>query len=226
VNGVHDVGGVHGYGPVPRDRDEPVFHAAWEARILALHVALGRTGQWTLDEYRFQREQLPPADQLTMPYYGTMLAAVERLVTRHGLAGSDELAAGRASRPGKRPAAALPAADVLAGLAVGHPPGRDPGRPARFRVGDRVRARNCHPIGHTRLPRYVRGHEGTVTAVRGAHAFPDSRATGGDDDPQWLYNVRFTGRELWGPDADPTLALSVDAYEPYLEPADTLPDTP
>jgi nitrile hydratase subunit beta len=81
-----------------------------------------------------------------------------------------------------------------------------------------VRARNMHPTGHTRLPRYVRGHIGTVMDVHGAHVFPDSNAAGLGEAPQWLYNVRFAGRELWGEAADPTLTVSVDAWETYLEP--------
>jgi nitrile hydratase subunit beta len=86
-------------------------------------------------------------------------------------------------------------------------------------VGDRVRARNIHPPTHTRLPRYVRGRVGTVVLVHGAHIYPDVHAHGGGEDPQWLYTVRFDGRELWGPDADPKSGVSVDAFEPYLEPA-------
>jgi nitrile hydratase len=81
-----------------------------------------------------------------------------------------------------------------------------------------VRARNIHPPTHTRLPRYVRGHAGTVEVVHGCHVFPDSHAHGGGEDAQWLYTVRFDARELWGPDADPAVVVSVDAFEPYLEP--------
>ena len=219
MNGVHDVGGVHGYGAVDPDPDESVFHCRRDGRILALHLALGRTGEWTLDEYRFTRERLSPADQHTMTYYETVLAALECLVAEHGLAGRDELAAGRSLRPERTPRRTLAEAEVTDVLRRGSPPEREPDRPARFGVGDPVRARNRHPLHHTRLPRYVRGHTGVVTVVHGCHAFPDSRAGGGGDDPQWLYAVRFTGRELWGLDADPTLTLSVDAFEPYLEPA-------
>jgi nitrile hydratase beta subunit len=220
VNGVHDVGGVHGYGAVRPEPDEPAFHAPWEGRVLALHLALGRLGTWTLDEYRFNRELLPPAQQLTMSYYETVLAALERLTTAHGFLGQDELTTGRSLRPGPSPGPALSAAAVLQGLGWGSPPRREPLRPAAFKVGDEVRTRNRHPLGHTRLPGYVRGHSGMVVAVLGCHAFPDTRAGGGGDDPQWLYTVRFTARELWGPDGDPTLTLSVDAFEPYLEPTE------
>jgi nitrile hydratase subunit beta len=90
--------------------------------------------------------------------------------------------------------------------------------PAAFKLSDRVRMRNIHPKGHTRLPRYVRGHVGVIERVHGCHVFPDSHAAAGrEEDPQWLYTVRFEGRALWGEGADPTLTVSVDAFEPYLE---------
>ena len=199
MNGPHDVGGPHGFGPVQPDPDEPVFHHGWEKRVLALHVAMGLAGSYNLDEWRNARESLPPAEFLAASYYETVLAAVEQLTT---------------SGPPPRPLAPDTVADALR---RGRPSVRDAPRAARFSVGDSVRAKNMHPVTHTRLPRYTRGHTGVVTAVHGCHALPDSRAHGQGDDPQWLYTVRFTGTELWGPDADPTLTVSIDAFEPYLE---------
>jgi nitrile hydratase len=90
--------------------------------------------------------------------------------------------------------------------------------PAQFQPGAHVRARNIHPKGHTRLPRYVRGHVGVVERVHGAHVYPDSYVAGLGDDPQWLYTVVFDGRDLWGADAEPGVSVSVEAFEPYLEP--------
>ena len=101
----------------------------------------------------------------------------------------------------------------------GSPYDRPAPAPAKFRVGDKVRARNMHPKTHTRLPRYVRGHVGEVVRIVGCHVFPDSNAVGAGEDPHWLYTVRFDGRELWGADSDPTVKVSVEAWEPYLEPA-------
>ena len=217
MNGPHDVGGLHGFGPVQPEADEPVFHHDWEKRAFALHVGLGLAGSYALDEYRSARESLPPAEYLAASYYETVVAGVERMATAHGLVAPDELAAGRALRTGgPSPRPLLPDA-VADALRQGKPSERDAPRPARFTAGDQVRAKNMHPVTHTRLPRYVRGHVGVVTAVHGSHALPDSRAHGQGDDPQWLYTVRFTGTELWGPDADPTLTVSIDAFEPYLE---------
>jgi nitrile hydratase subunit beta len=219
VNGVHDMGGAHGFGPVEPEPDEPVFHADWERRAFGLTIAMGATGEWNLDESRFAREDRPPADYLARTYYEIWLGGLERQLAEGGLVAPEEVEAGRslhAPRPVRR---TLAAADVPKMLGRGGPSRREPQRAARFAAGDRVRARVINPRTHTRLPRYVRGRVGIVELVHGCHVFPDARAHGLGEDPQWLYTVRFTGRELWGPDSDPTLAISVDAFEPYLEPA-------
>jgi nitrile hydratase len=113
----------------------------------------------------------------------------------------------------------LEADKVASTLARGGPADRPAERPARFSVGDRVVTRNMHPKGHTRLPRYARGKEGVIERVHGAHVFPDTNAHREGENPQWLYTVRFTGRALWGEEVDPHLAVSIDAWESYLEPA-------
>jgi nitrile hydratase subunit beta len=219
VNGVHDMGGAHGFGPVTPERDEPVFHADWERRAFALTVAMGLTGEWSLDASRFARESLPPADYLSSTYYQIWFAALERQLADGGLVAADELAARRALRPPRPVKRTLSATDVLPTLGRGGPTRREAPRAARFDAGDRVRAINMHPPTHTRLPRYVRGRVGTVERVHGCHVFPDTHAHDRGEDPQWLYTVRFDGRELWGAGADPTIAVSIDAFEPYLEPA-------
>jgi nitrile hydratase len=138
---------------------------------------------------------------------------------RHGFVGEDELAEGRALWPGAAPKRVLRAADVPAVLARGGPCDRPVENAPRFQPGQAVRMRNIHPTGHTRLPRYVRGHVGSIEAVRGGFVFPDTNAHGAGENPQIVYTVVFAGRELWGEDADPTLSVSVDAWESYLEPA-------
>jgi nitrile hydratase subunit beta len=209
VNGVHDMGGMHGFGPVTPERDEPVFHAEWEGRVLAMDLAMRATGEWGVDEARFAREREPPARYLAESYYERWLGGLERLLVERGLVSEEELMAGRSVTPGK----------ALAGKLSGAGSRREPSRPARFAAGDRVRAGNIHPVGHTRLPRYVRGHVGTVTRLHGCHVFPDASAHGLGDDPQWLYVVAFDAAELWGADAQSGSTVSVDAFEPYLEPA-------
>jgi nitrile hydratase len=213
------MGGVHGFGPVLAEPDEPVFHAAWEQRVLALALAMGATGEWNIDASRFARENRPPDEYLDKSYYEIWLAGLERLLAERGLATDAELTAGRALEPRKPVRRILTSGDVAVALGRGSPTNRQAPRPAAFHVGDRVRARNINPLTHTRLPRYVRGRLGTVTATHGCHVFPDTSARGLGEEPQWLYTVSFDARELWGPDADSTLEVSVDAFEPYLEPA-------
>jgi nitrile hydratase len=180
---------------------------------------MGATGEWNLDASRFAREDRPPADYLSRTYYEIWLGGLERLLADRGLVSPDEVQAARslhAPRPLRR---TLAAEEVPKMLGRGGPTRREPPRAARFAARDRVRVRNIHPRTHTRLPRYVRGRVGVVELVHGCHVYPDVHAHGGGEDPQWLYTVRFAGRELWGPDADPATAVSVDAFEPYLEPA-------
>jgi nitrile hydratase subunit beta len=224
MNGVHDMGGMQGFGAVAPEADEPLFHAAWERSALGLTLAMGATGQWNIDQSRAARESLPPARYLGSSYYRIWLDALETLMRQRGLVSAEELAAGHAIDPPRPLARMLHADAVDAALARGSPTARPAAAPARYAVGDRVRARNRHPAGHTRLPRYVRGHLGTVVGLHGAHVFADAHAatTGGppwDEAPQWLYTVEFDAAELWGEDADPTLRVSVDAWERYLEPA-------
>lgn len=221
MNGVHDMGGMQGFGPVVPQPDEPLFHAAWERRALALTLAMGATGQWNIDLSRSARESLPPADYLGSSYYAIWLRALEQLMRERGLADADELRDGRLRTPGKPVARVLQADAVDAALARGTATSRPAPAPARFAPGQQVRARNMHPASHTRLPRYVRGHTGTIALVHGAHVFADAHASRPlppfVEQPQWLYTVVFDAQQLWGPQADATVQVSVDAWEPYLE---------
>jgi nitrile hydratase subunit beta len=216
MNGIHDMGGMHGFGPVAPERDEPVFHGDWEGRVLALNRAMAYAKLWSIDESRAAIEVLPADVYLTRSYYEKWLLRLKKLLIDRDLIGADELASGHALRPGRPLPRKLEAANVAAALTRGSY-GREPPTPARFRVGDRVRTRNINPATHTRLPRYARGHVGTIECVRGCHVFPDSVATGQGEDPQWLYTLRFEGRELWGDSSDPNLKVSIEAFEPYLE---------
>lgn len=221
MNSVHDMGGLQAFGPVCPEADEPVFHADWERRALALTLAIGATGQWNIDLSRSARESLPPAQYLTSSYYQIWLAALEQLMLARGLVSAEELRTGQMQQAGAAVARVLHADAVDAMLATGSPADRPASGPARFAVGERVRAQNRHPSGHTRLPRYVRGHCGVVTHVHGAHLFPDRHVSRPlppfDQRPEWLYTVAFAGDELWGADGDPHSVVSVDAWEPYLE---------
>ena len=218
MDGIHDMGGMDGFGKVEAENNEPPFHAPWEGRVLAMQRAMGYAGAWHIDHSRFAQEKLPPLTYLGASYYQRWALAMESNVIERGYAGADELAAGHALRPGKTLPRKLTTDVVKAGMTRGSFYRQQQG-PARFKIGDRVRARNIHPRTHTRLPRYVRGHVGMVEMIHGCHMFPDSVATDQGDNPQWLYTVVFENRELWGADADPSIKVSVAAFEPYLEPA-------
>ncbi|MGB6538927.1 MAG: nitrile hydratase subunit beta [Xanthobacteraceae bacterium] len=218
MDGIHDMGGMHGFGKVEPEKDEPVFHAPWEGRTLALNRAMGYTGIWTIDQTRAGIEALPPGVYLSSSYYRKWELRLENMIVDMGLAGADELAAGHALRPGKPLKRTLKAADVSKTLTRGSF-GRPAPAPARFKPGDRVRTKNIHPATHTRLPRYARDKSGLVEAIRGCHVFPDTVAIGQGENPQWLYTVLFDGAELWGESADPSLKVSIEAFEPYLEAA-------
>ena len=214
TNSVHDMGGMHGFGPVEAEVDEPVFHAEWEARVYALQRALGATGLWTIDGGRASLENLPPLEYLAASYYKRWFLGLECRVVSHGLVGDDEISAGRALRPGIRLNRKLTLDDAKT-MSFARFDRRAPA-PALFKTGDRVRTKNLHPKTHTRLPRYARGKLGVIEAVRGCHVFPDSAALGAGENPQWLYTVVFASRELWGEEADPSIKVSIEAFEPYL----------
>ena len=217
TNSIHDMGGMHGFGPVEPEPNEPVFHADWERRVLALQRAMGYIGLWTIDGGRASLENLPPLRYLASSYYRRWFLGLERRVVAHRLVGEDEIAAGKSLRPGRRLNRKLTPDDAKAWRWAGFE--RPAAAPAKFKEGDKVRTRNINPATHTRLPRYARGKLGTVEAVRGCHVYPDTAAIGAGDRPQWLYTVVFSGRELWGEEADPAISVSIEAFEPYLEPA-------
>jgi nitrile hydratase beta subunit len=219
MDGAHDMGGVKWSGPVQPEPNEPVFHAEWERRAFAITLAMGMPGGWNIDMSRFAREDRPPEDYLSKSYYQIWLAGLERLMLERDLIAPDEIEAGRPLHPLKAVPKTLTAEGVASMLHRGGPTERDATRLALFAAGDRVRAKMIHPPTHTRLPHYVRGHVGIVERVLGYHVFPDSNATGAGENPQWLYTVTFDGGELWGEVSDPNLKVSVDAWEPYLEPA-------
>jgi len=217
MNGPHDLGGQMGFGAVAPEADEPYFHAEWEKRALGVTLCAGAMGHWTIDESRHERERLHPAIYYGSSYYEIWIRALERLLERHGFVTAAELKTGEVSVASTQPRRVLRATDVAGVLARGGPCDRSVAGRTRFTEGQRVRARNIHPAGHTRLPRYVRGHAGRVETVHGGFVFPDTNAHGHGEQPERLYTVVFDATELWGAEADPTLTISVDVWESYLE---------
>jgi nitrile hydratase len=225
MNGVHDMGGMHGMGPVVAEPDEPVFHTSWERRAFAITMAAGFLGKWNIDMSRFARELMPPAEYLAASYYERWLFGLEVLAVATGLMGRDEIeAAVRGTAPAvvttpEQPFRVLQARDVGKVLLKGGAARVDAAVAAKFRAGDRVLARNINPIGHTRIPRYVRGRRGTIDRDHGVFVFPDTHAAGEGQKPQHVYSVRFTAQELWGADPSSRDAVYVDLWDDYLEPA-------
>jgi nitrile hydratase beta subunit len=217
MDGVHDMGGMDGFGKVNPEPNEPVFHQRWEGRVRAMSSAIRGLGVWSIDVDRYGIELLPPHVYLASSYYERWFLRTVQLLVQRGLIEADEMAAGHALRSGKSlDRGPFTLADVERVMRRGSY-GRPVLAPERFKIGDRVRAKNIHPKTHTRLPRYARGHVGVVERLHGAHVFPDSVVAGKGEDPQWLYTVRFDAQELWGADADPTVTISIEAFEPYLE---------
>ena len=220
MDGVHDLGGMDGFGKVkPEPETEPAFHEDWEGRVLAMSRALGAAGAWNIDIGRHGIERLPPHVYLAATYYQKWQLRNEKLAVERGLITAEELAAGHASTPAKKLGGKVLRADDISGTMIRGSFGREPKAAARFKPGDRVRMKNIHPKSHTRLPRFVRGHVGTIERIQGCHVYPDAAVAEEREVPEWLYTVVFDGRDLWGPDADPTLEVSIEAFEPYLDPA-------
>jgi nitrile hydratase len=222
MNGVHDMGGMDGFGTVVPERNEPVFHADWERRTYALLGVARRAAQANIDEFRHAIERIPPARYLASSYYERWLAAAETLLVEHGVVTREELLA-------KQDASIDPAWIANAVANRGPAPVKDksgskPPR-ARFSKSDRVRARNLNPGGHTRLPRYVRGKAGVVARDWGVFVFPDTNAHHAGTKPQHCYSVSFDARELWGKSAkaDSRDRVMIDLWEDYLEPIATKP---
>jgi nitrile hydratase subunit beta len=223
MNGVHDLGGMDGFGPVVREPNEPVFHEPWERRVFGMLLATMAQGLYNLDEARHAMERMAPAHYLGSTYYEHWLAGLERLMLEKGKLSTSEvegrlreIAAGSPPPPPERQNPGLAQA-LLQGIHAGAPTSRGKGR-ARFREGQAVRVRKMNPHGHTRCPRYVRGARGTIEHVHERFVFPDAHAHGGGEAPQVLYTVGFAAEELWGSDAEGRGGVYVDLWESYLEP--------
>jgi nitrile hydratase len=222
VDGVHDLGGMHGFGPIDRDPDERGFHARWEAVVTAMQNAVMR-GVMNIDEFRHGIERMEPARYLGVTYFEKWLDGMSRVLVEKGVITADALDA-RTKFFEERP-------DEPASAALSVPPAgsasramplmsfrRDATAPPRFAPGDRVTTRNDHPTGHTRLPRYARGKRGTIARDYGTQVFPDTHAHGRGESPQPLYSVAFDARELWGESAEPNTVIHLDLWESYLLP--------
>jgi len=217
MNGIHDMGGMQDMGPIQYEKNEPVFHAPWEGRALAMIRAMALWGKWRT--LRVEMESLAPAEYLRMSYYERWFTAFVQLLVKNGLVTAAEIERGRPAPGSYKAKPALtaeqaplrPFKNPMETYATSSPP--------RFVVGQQVRARDMNPTGHTRLPRYVRGRIGAVERDHGVSAFPDTNVYFRGENPQHVYSVRFTARELWGEQASPRDSVHLDLWDDYLEPA-------
>jgi len=216
MNGVHDMGGMQGACPIQYERNEPVFHEPWEARTYALNRAMSAWRKWNIDAGRHQIELIPAADYLRMSYYEKWLTRLVELLVKHGLATREEIDSGRPA-PGSSQATPALTPERARIVTRGIPSSKDPAVAQRFKVGQRVRALNIHPDGHTRLPRYARGKAGRIVRDHGVYAFPDTNAHFLGEKRQHVYSVRFAARELWGKQASTRDSVYIDMWDDYLE---------
>jgi len=220
MNGVHDLGGMHGLGRVEVERNEPVFHADWEKVVFTISYTTGSF--YNSDEFRHSIERMNSVHYLASRYYEHWLCGIELLLIEKGVISKQELDEKTARF--KQGLGAIPRREdhnltekVLQIIKKGDSSRRDVSREPNFKVGEAVRAKNINPTGHTRLPRYVRGKAGTIAQIYGAFVLPDTNAHGLGENPQHVYSVRFDGRELWGETSERGEVLYVDLWESYLD---------
>lgn len=218
MDGIHDLGGRQGFGKVETDEPYEAFHSGWEARAYGIVRAMKKAPDWTLDRFRFTREQIEPADYLTRPYYDQWLQCYAALLAESGYATIEEIASGHA-RGGALELGSPPSPESVAAerkkAAVTFDRPYD--EPFRFKVGDRVKTRPHVHGGHTRLPGYARGCQGQIAHVRGGFVLPDEAARAVEK-PEPLYTVAFRASEFW-PDDGVDHLVNIDLWESYLEPA-------
>lgn len=218
MDGVHDLGGREGFGPIPFKDDNTPFHREWEERVYGMAQSAAGDAGWSIDWFRFCRELIPPADYLARSYFDHWLLTLAAQMIDAGYITLDEIRTGVSTFrpiPGYAPSTAREARDFV----------RDPhsyatseGMLSRFSAGARVRARALGISGHTRLPAYVRGRTGVVLSHHGCHVLPDASAIA-ERRGAHLYTVRFAAAELWPEAQRKTDQVFVDLWEDYLEPA-------
>jgi nitrile hydratase subunit beta len=225
MNGVHDLGGTDGLGPVApiKEGEEPLFYADWERATFAMLVPSFLAGI-NLDEFRHGIERMHPAEYLSSRYYEHWLHTYEKNLTEKGVIDPDEFEE-KVRYYRENPDAPLPdrqdpeqtkqLLDVMhAGASTRMPAQGEP----KFKPGQPVRTRNHHPSGHTRLPRYLRGKQGVVDRVFDSFVFPDTNSRREGENPQYVYSVRFEAQEVWGAEtSEPNETIYFDCWESYLE---------
>jgi nitrile hydratase beta subunit len=207
MDGIHDLGGMEGFGEIVVEQNEPVFHERWEGQAFALNiVAIGLLRKYNTAEYRHALERMSPTDYLNASYYERVLTSVASLLVEKGLISESKLVSSVSGHyPLSRPNAKV------------EDDGKVTQDTAKFSVGDRVQVRNIHTPGHTRMPAYVRGRKGEIIHVAPYFSFPDNAAHENTFRKEPTYHVMFTGSELWNDDEANSDTVVVDLWESYLE---------
>jgi nitrile hydratase subunit beta len=226
MNGIHDLGGKHGFGPVEREANEPYFHAEWEKAVMAMNLVGMVRRIYNIDEFRHAIERMGQAEYLNTSYYEHWLASVSTLLVEKGVISREELETRTKELEGN-PGAPLPDRKdpelldrIMNAVRKGMAEKSEPNPAPRFKVGDTVVTRNWQPPGHTRLPGYARGHRGRIHAFHGVYILPDAHAHGRGRCPEPLYSVGFESGELWGDTAEPRQRVYIDLWESYLRPSE------
>ena len=216
MDGIHDMGGMHGFGRVPFEQNEATFHHEWERRVWGLRLAALKPSWMNLDCSRHTLERTPPALYLSYSYFERWLYGLTTTMLEAGFVTIEEVKQAKAS-PGTAPRTDAPGPKAVNPYTYGEFR-REIEAPPRFKIGERVRTGNAHPAGHTRLPRYARDKIGQIHLHHGAHVLPDTHAHGQGETPTHLYTVAFAARTLWGPDASAKDKVFLDIWECHLEP--------
>lgn len=226
MNGIHDMGGLHGFGLVEIEPDEPVFKTEWGSRVFCMTQVIDRLGVWNLDEHRHEIELMAPEDYLTRTYYGRWLFAMERILDRRAILRREEVDR-RASEIAADQHCFTPVESFERNWPLAEKDKvrwgawrKDEKVVPGFTQGQRVRVRNIHPPGHTRVTNYTRGKTGEIFRVNDqAWVFPDTRAHYSGENLQAVYTVRFDAQTLWGEgQAEPNIYVYIDLSENHLEP--------
>ncbi len=217
MNGAHDLGGRHGFGPVDRSQTEDFVHQ-WEETVFGLTLTCGMIGQWNLDQSRFARECTDHVHYLSSTYYEHWLHGLELLLLQNGMITEQELEKGCSTRDANQQAATPERVKEI--LQTGAPTLLPEQAPNRFTMDQTVVVINENTKSHTRVPSYIKGVRGKITHLHGTHIYADEHAKSGNKTPEHLYSVRFEGTDIWGTAAEPNSCVYIDLFEPYLQSLD------
>jgi len=218
MNGAHDLGGKHGFGPVDQSQTEDFIHQ-WEETVFGLTLTCGMLGQWNLDQSRFARESTDPVHYLASTYYEHWLHGLELLLLEKRMITEDELLTGKASATTGLTAATPEKVQSI--LNTGAPTELPERKIAQFQLNQTVVVKPDNPKTHTRAPGYIKGVRGTISHLHGAHIYADEHAKSGSKVAEHLYSVRFEGTDIWGSEAEPNSCVYIDLFEPYLISSDS-----